>query len=124
MSGRSVRAQCRCGETLTITKGPTGFKAVCPSCGAVVRVRAPVVRHHTQKRGNSVAVTCICGHMFEAPGNRVGHHVKCPQCDDRFRVPPPGERVLGMYHTQVIQATDEIPIAPEIMRTPAPGKPE
>ena len=124
MSRRSVKARCRCGEMLTIVEAPGGFKTVCASCGAVVRVRAPAARHHSRKRGKSVAVTCICGQVFEVPAGRVGHRVKCPQCEDRFRVPPPGERVLGMYHTEVIQATDEIPVAPEITPTARPVKPQ
>jgi hypothetical protein len=37
----SRRGQCRCGLILTFHRTAQGYKMRCPSCGAVVRLRAP-----------------------------------------------------------------------------------
>lgn len=45
------RGQCRCGAVLQFTKGPTGYKTRCGSCGSVVRLQVPRVR----RRANEAA---------------------------------------------------------------------
>ena len=107
---RTVKARCRCGHVLTVTEGPHGWKAVCPSCKAVVRVRAGQAKSAPTKRQDRVAVTCICGHEFTVSSQHVGRKVKCPTCGDKFDVPPPGQAWLDMYRTREIEGTDEIPI--------------
>ena len=33
------RGRCRCGFVITFHRGPNGYKARCPACGSVVRLR-------------------------------------------------------------------------------------
>jgi len=120
---RTVKARCRCGKVLTIHEGPNGFKAVCPDCGAVVRIGHAPPRPTDQRRRKTIAVMCICGHVFSSSSRRIGHRVRCPSCGDLFVVPPPGERLLDMYHTQRLDMTDELPVFPGELppEDPKPG---
>lgn len=122
---RTVKARCRCGHVLTITEGVHGLKAVCPSCLAIVRVRRAGGTAATRPR-DSIAVTCICGHVFVTSAKQVGREVQCPSCGDTFTVPDPGEQWLGMYRSEHLQRTDEIPVdsaPPSADAKPAPGLP-
>jgi hypothetical protein len=67
------RGRCRCGEILVFRRGPQGYKTRCPSCQAVVRLRAEPSPQLAEVR----TVFCSCGTAIQAMGHES---VTCPAC--------------------------------------------
>lgn len=119
------RGRCRCGQVLTFRQGPWGYKVVCPTCGAVVRLKAPAPRtaggQPTAWTDSTIVVRCEkCALTYPATFKHLGRHLACPRCGYLNVVPMPG-RDSGEIRQITLPSEDERPT--EEMPTRSPPSP-
>lgn len=92
-----LRGRCRCGEVLSFTLTPAGYKRVCPRCRSVVRLN-PKQRESKRRRrpapapaGNG-AVHCSCGQEILLPPGKASPLVVCPACRQAVPLQPRGQK--------------------------------
>jgi len=112
---RLVKGQCKCGSILTFIDGPLGYKTVCETCGASVRLKPETIKPKKKKRkarrkplAASVCVTCPCGHQFVVKAHPIGTLLSCPACKAYLRMPDPSNPRTGGASAEVLHPTREI----------------
>jgi hypothetical protein len=98
MAGTSItlRGRCRCGEVLSFTLTPAGYKRVCPRCRSVVRLN-PKQREKKRPRGSgarsaapapgAATLRCSCGEPIQVPAGNAAPLVVCPACQQAVPIP-------------------------------------
>jgi hypothetical protein len=94
-----TRATCRCGQTLSISKGDPD-RIVCPSCGARVRIRRPEGAGSGEgaappKSDGFLRFFCPCGRRLKVNAERPPTHGKCPDCGRVVPVPTTAAPVVA-----------------------------
>jgi ribosomal protein S27E len=115
------KGRCRCGKVLTFRQSPLGYKAICRSCKAVVRLKPPAVSTASgtieQWTDSVIVVQCIkCEHKYPSTFRHMGRRLDCPKCGEPNLVPMPGRHSSGEIRKpkeldDAQTLTEEIPLS-------------